>query len=229
MAGTADFKIARHNVIREIILNHLDRRLIEDNDFYFGGGTLCSMKFGEYRESVDIDFLSCSRSGAVQLKLNSASLTDLPLWQNREPKVDKDGVRMWCEYNGVCFKLEFIFESRIKFLRPERFRDILSLDSVSLMACKFLANSDRGYTAFEAPKDITDILAIYGAEPQALRPAWDIAFDAYGSWLQRCTKISLDRDRFDETLETVGVELERRKEFSDLLLKLSEEIKPLLD
>ena len=228
MDGTYKYKIQRHNDIMDILGTHLNLRLLEKNKYYFGGGTLCSMKYGEYRESVDIDFLSSDRSGTAELKMQSDKITDLPLWPGRDPKIDKDGIRLWCQYKGACFKLEFIFESRIQINLPERFNGVLSLNPVTLMACKLLANSDRSYNDLAARKDIVDILTIYKNEPTALRKAWSKAHEAYGSWLTRCTKISLSEDKFDETVDAVGIEKSKQKDYHILLQNFTKEIAPLL-
>ena len=229
MAGTDRFQIARHNTIMEIIHGHLNMELIEQDQYYFGGGTLCSMMFGEYRESVDIDFLSCDRFGSADLKLNCQRITTLPMWRDRPPKADKDGVRMWCEYKGECFKIEFVFESRIAFTPPERFHDVLSLSSESLLACKLLANADRGYSTLSARKDIVDILAIYNKRPDVLKSAWSTAYDAYSTWLRSCTKKALSPEEFDETLRTVGVRKDLCGEFRALLDSFTQAMEPLLN
>lgn len=228
MAGIHKYKIQRHNDIMDILRSHLDLGLLEKNKYYFGGGTLCSMKYGEYRESVDIDFLSSDRGGTAELKMQSNKITDLPLWPGRETKIDKDGIRLWCKYKESCFKLEFIFESRIQINLPERFDGVLSLNPVTLMACKLLANSDRSYNDLAARKDIVDILTIYKNEPTVLRKAWNKAHEAYGSWLTRCTRISLSEDKFDETLNAVGIESSEQREYHSLLRSFTKEIAPLL-
>lgn len=224
MAG--NFKIPRHNDILELIREHLDTEQLERNNFYFGGGTLCSMRYGEYRESVDVDFLSSDRNGVAALKFASCKLTDLP--QIREPKIDKDGIRLWCEFKGKPFKAEMIYESRITLDSPVYFHDLLSLNSVDLMACKLLANSDRSYNTLAVRKDLIDMLAIYHHEPTVLDPAWKKAYDAYGSWLVRCTKISLSEDNFNETLNALGI-IKNHDKYYSRLRDFAKEIEMLTD
>lgn len=224
MAGK--FKIRRHNDILELIQNHLNTELLEQNNFYFGGGTLCSMKYGEYRESVDVDFLSSDRNGVAALKLIGERIIDLP--HIRNPKIDKDGIRLWCEFKGEPFKIEMVYESRIALDTPEYFYNILSLNSTDLMACKLLANSDRSYNMLSARKDLIDILTIYRYEPKVLPPAWEKAYAAYSSWLVRCTQKSLTEQDFNETLNNIDV-LDDRDIYYSLLDSFGQEITRLTD
>ena len=56
MDGAADFRIAGHRDIWKILTCHLDHDLLKETDARFGGGTLASMRHGEYRESVDVSY-----------------------------------------------------------------------------------------------------------------------------------------------------------------------------
>jgi len=40
-----------------LVLQALDGSLLRENGCLFGGGTSIALRYGEYRESVDIDFL----------------------------------------------------------------------------------------------------------------------------------------------------------------------------
>jgi len=50
------FQLDHHNKILTI-LDSLDSNLLEESQAYFGGGTLLTLDFGEYRWSKDIDFI----------------------------------------------------------------------------------------------------------------------------------------------------------------------------
>lgn len=50
------FKREHHQKISEV-LKRLDAKILADHACYFGGGTAIALMHGEYRESVDIDFL----------------------------------------------------------------------------------------------------------------------------------------------------------------------------
>jgi hypothetical protein len=50
------FKLDHHNKILKILQN-LDSDILRDDVTYFGGGTLLTINFGEYRWSKDVDFI----------------------------------------------------------------------------------------------------------------------------------------------------------------------------
>ncbi|MEO9632426.1 MAG: nucleotidyl transferase AbiEii/AbiGii toxin family protein [Sulfitobacter sp.] len=69
------FQRKHHNDILNA-LRCLDGDLLLDAECYFGGGTAIVLNLGEYRESVDIDFLCASKEGYRKLrKLSGARLT----------------------------------------------------------------------------------------------------------------------------------------------------------
>ncbi len=45
------------------VLSSLDGSLLKKHGCLFGGGTVIALRFGEYRESVDIDFLVSDLNG----------------------------------------------------------------------------------------------------------------------------------------------------------------------
>jgi len=50
------------------ILKGLDANLLRDHRCLFGGGTAIALRYGEYRESVDIDFLVSDIAGYRDLR-----------------------------------------------------------------------------------------------------------------------------------------------------------------
>ncbi|MCW2313780.1 nucleotidyl transferase AbiEii/AbiGii toxin family protein [Rhodoferax antarcticus] len=50
------FERPHHQRIAQV-LYALDAQLLRDKHCLFGGGTAIALRYGEYRESVDIDFL----------------------------------------------------------------------------------------------------------------------------------------------------------------------------
>lgn len=50
------FKRAHHQLIAQVLCA-LDGKLLREANCLFGGGTAIALRYGEYRESVDIDFL----------------------------------------------------------------------------------------------------------------------------------------------------------------------------
>ena len=56
------FDLPHHQRIAQL-LRGLDGVFLEKAHCYFGGGTAIALALGEYRESVDIDFLCASTDG----------------------------------------------------------------------------------------------------------------------------------------------------------------------
>lgn len=50
------FEHLHHRRIAQV-LESLDGPLLKENQCLFGGGTAIALRYGEFRESVDIDFL----------------------------------------------------------------------------------------------------------------------------------------------------------------------------
>lgn len=61
------FERAHHQRIAHV-LSALDGSVLAQNACWFGGGTCIALKFGEYRESVDIDFLVSDPAGYRELR-----------------------------------------------------------------------------------------------------------------------------------------------------------------
>ena len=68
------FERAHHQRIAEV-LNGLDGALLKNNRCLFGGGTAIALLHGEYRESVDLDFL----------------VSDLPCYRNLRQLLTAEG------------------------------------------------------------------------------------------------------------------------------------------
>ena len=56
-----------HQIIAEM-LERMDSRFLLDCECWFGGGTAIVLKLGEYRKSLDLDFLCASREGYRKLR-----------------------------------------------------------------------------------------------------------------------------------------------------------------
>lgn len=50
------------------VLDALDAELLAPSNCYFGGGTAIALRYGEYRESVDVDFLVSDSSGYSSIR-----------------------------------------------------------------------------------------------------------------------------------------------------------------
>ena len=85
--------------------------MLKENDCLFGGGTVMALRFGEYRESVDIDFPVSSVNGYRQLRqLVTQDISDLfqngtmPFQQTGDVRVDQYGIRTMLSVMGSAIK-----------------------------------------------------------------------------------------------------------------------------
>lgn len=83
------------------MLEALDAPLLASHRCYFGGGTAMALRYGEYRESVDIDFMVCDLAGYRALRqlltgplgVNAIASKPAALQQVREVRADQYGIR----------------------------------------------------------------------------------------------------------------------------------------
>lgn len=61
------FERPHHQRVAQVLAS-LDASLLAHSHCFFGGGTAIALRYGEYRESVDIDFLVSDIDGYRQLR-----------------------------------------------------------------------------------------------------------------------------------------------------------------
>ncbi|MFY2860421.1 nucleotidyl transferase AbiEii/AbiGii toxin family protein [Mycobacterium sp. THU-M104] len=129
----------------------LDAELLADSSCYFGGGTAISLRYGEYRESRDIDLLISDGSGYAELRERLRgpegfnALTKLPIPTLRPVIADQYGIRTVLDVDGEPIKFEIIREARIELQEPDSgdsICGILTLTALDMASSKLLANSD---------------------------------------------------------------------------------------
>ena len=211
------FERARHQRI-ELVLNALDGDILRAHQCLFAGGTAIALRFGEYRESVDIDFLvsniDCYRNLRQLLTgkndINAIVRHDAePLVQEREIRAVRDGIRTFINMDGLSIKFEIVSEGRVTF-EPPTAEDVVcgisTLTQVDMVTSKLLANTDRWRDEGVFSRDLID-LAMMTPSLTLLRTAVAKAETAYGAailrdleraithiedhreWLQRCMQV----------------------------------------
>lgn len=154
----------------------------------FGGGTVMALRFGEYRESRDVDFLMSSINAYREVRgfVTSSGIESLftrPVKQLREVRMDQYGIRTMLEVEGHPIKFEILLEARIKLDAP-RAEDILcgvpTLTENDMVTEKLLANSDRWADESVACRDVID-LAMMLPDGKIPGRAFDKASQAYSS------------------------------------------------
>ncbi|MEW9624523.1 nucleotidyl transferase AbiEii/AbiGii toxin family protein [Rhodanobacter geophilus] len=185
------------------ILDALDGAKLRELKCWFGGGTAIALRHGEYRESVDIDFLVSDPDGYRQLRQRLAGAANIdallhadarPVVLARDIRADQYGIRTALLVDDVRIKFEIIREARIALDEPARSDvvcDIATLTTVDLAASKLLANADRWRDDSAFSRDAID-LAMMGLPPRRLRAALDKAGQAYGDAVVEDMRRALD-------------------------------------
>ena len=180
------------------VLQALDARLLHAQQCLFGGGTALALRYGEYRESVDIDFLVSHREGyraLRQLLSGSAGVQAIcradidlaPVFsQTREVRADQYGLRTMLRVADVEIKFEIVLEARIALDAPgadDLLCGVATLTPLDAAASKLLANSDRWRDDAVLSRDLIDLAMM--APPKALlREAIVKAQGAYGASIE---------------------------------------------
>ena len=197
------FRREHHRRIAKVLLQ-LDPRVLGERGCLFGGGTAIALRYGEFRESVDIDFLVSNLEGYRELRQMIRQASSLkPIFLNhgctimeeREPLMDQYGIRTRLNVEGVTLKFEIVLEGRVRLDPPSPEDTVCTVSCLTLvdMACsKLLANSDRWNDDGVFSRDLLD-LAHLPLKPNQLLNALSKAEGAYGESVQKDLIESLER------------------------------------
>ncbi len=201
--GNHLFKRLHHQYIAQV-LNSLNAPLLMDNHCLFGGGTAIALRYGEYRESVDIDFLvsdiECYRnlrqlmtspSGIVALLREGAGTLE----QSRPVRADQYGIRTMLLVDNYPIKFEIILEGRIQLEKPDTQDEICGIATLTLLdmaSSKLLANSDRWRDDAVFGRDLID-LAMMEPNQKLMQAAMEKAEKAYGFSIRQDLNKAIDR------------------------------------
>ena len=189
------------------VLGALDGTTLRQHGCLFGGGTCIALLYGEYRESVDIDFLVSDAAGYRELRQmltgpgGLAAITHanaLPLDTLREIRADQYGIRTQVQMDGQAIKFEIVREARITLEMPttggtdDTICGVSTLSRLDLATSKLLANSDRQADDGVFSRDVID-LAMMGLPLPTLRAALVKAEQAYGPSVARDLGKAIDR------------------------------------
>ncbi len=170
----------------------------------FGGGTAIALRFGEYRESVDIDFLVSDLGVYRELRQVLTGIEGLAalqranaaqLVQAGELRADQYGIRARVRVDEQPIKFEIVFEARIALQVPGKADEICgvpTLTPLDMAASKLLANSDRWPDDGVFSRDLIDLAMMKPALP-LLRQAVAKAEGAYGAAVRRDLQRAIDR------------------------------------
>ena len=159
------------------LLAALDTARLDACHCLFGGGTAMALRHGEYRESVDVDFLVSDGAGYCQLRqlltgaqgFQPLARTGQTLVHAREVRADQYGIRTLLRLDDVPIKFEIVFEARIALEAPGT-GDVLcgihTLTPLDMATSKLLANADRWRDASALSRDLIDLAMM--VPPRAL-------------------------------------------------------------
>ena len=150
------------------VLEALDGDLLQQHHCLFAGGTAIALRYGEYRESVDIDFLVSDLASYRYLRTSVREQglqalmrhTDAGQLQTSDIRSDQYGIRTKVFVDGKPIKFEIVLEARIVLANPskkDRIAGVATLTRLDMAASKLLANSDRGLDMGMHCRDVIDL------------------------------------------------------------------------
>ena len=183
-----------HHQAIATVLQALNADLLANSHCLFGGGTAIALHYGEYRESVDIDFLISDLAGYRGLRqlltgpdgLGAIAHPTAMLRAVREIRADQYGIRTIVGVGEIKIKFEIVLEARIQLESPDPARHICGVATITpldMLASKLLANSDRWADDSVFSRDLIDIAMMQTTG--LLEPAIEKAAGAYGASVQR--------------------------------------------
>ena len=197
------FKRPHHQRIAHV-LGVLNGPLLRENNCLFGGGTVIALRYGEYRESMDIDFLVADIASYRNLRQLLTGVNGIaaivregtaPLAQTRAIRADQYGIRTMLQVADQSIKFEIILEGRIELAPPgtsDEICGIATLTPLDMATSKLLANSDRWNDDGVFNRDIID-LAMMNPSLALLRSAVAKAETAYGQAIRNDLEKAIDR------------------------------------
>lgn len=204
------FARSHHRAILEA-LRALDGDILVETRCYFGGGTAIVLELGEYRESVDIDFLCADKAGYRTLRSAIAGQPGLERLLRehahldclREVRADQYGLRTVLRSHDTTIKFEIVKETRIDLEGAmDRRYGVPVLSRPHMYAEKLLANSDRWYQPDVASRDIIDLSVMISRWGPIPNEAWAIAEDAYGEKAREDFARAVEKIRKPEHIES---------------------------
>ncbi len=186
------------------VLSALDCDLLREANCLFGGGTAMALRFGEYRESVDMDFLVSDLDSYRRLRqLLTGEVGFVGLLRPdgerfrlaREVRVDQYGIRTTLMIDELPIKFEIVLEGRIEIeaaARKDQVCGVSTLTSLDMATSKLLANADRWSDDGVFSRDVID-LAMMSPSLPLLRKALLKAQGAYGETIARDLERAIER------------------------------------
>lgn len=211
------FERPHHQKVAKL-LRSMDSDLLMQAKCYFGGGTAITLKLGEYRESVDINFL-CSDKEGYRLLRNAITPPTLgavlhsPVKHLRDVRTQRDKISTFLEVDDTPIRVEFVLEGRIAIdgnLDPDLGVPVLARDD--MYAEKLLANADRALDRSQMNRDLIDLammIQAWGPIPAAAMKKAEAAYGhAIHDYFDRGLALLRDDRYRNECLKAMAMPLE---------------------
>ena len=217
-AGSSLFEREHHRRIATV-LAAFDAELLAAHGCLFGGDTAITLRYGEYRESVDIDFLVSDRAGyrAIRQLLAADGIQGIArqgatLTPARDLWADGYGVRAAVTVDDIPIKFEIIVEGWLTLDTPspdDKVCGVATLTPLDMAATKLLANSYRWADSATHSRDLID-LAMMSLSKALLGQALNKARAAYGDSVERNLAKAVESlreqpNRLDRHLEALAM------------------------
>ena len=205
------------------VLSALNADLLREANCLFGGGTAMALRFGEYRESIDMDFLVSNLESYRQLRqklTGDEGFAGLlrPDGERfrlaREIRADQYGIRNALLLDESLIKFEIVLEDLIQIeaaTGKDKVCGISTLTLLDMATSKLLANADSWSDDGVFSRDVID-LAMMSPTLPLLRKAVQKAQGAYGPAVTRDLERAIDRlqhrqDWLEHCMQVIGMAL----------------------
>ncbi len=199
------------------VLGSMNADFLRETKCYFGGGTAIALLLGEYRESVDIDFLCADQEGYRKLRdsVFTKGLDELfpaKVQTIRDVRADRDGIRTILVVDKTPIKFEIVREARVE-LEGREVPEIAvpCLTRNDMFAEKLLANADRYGDKAVMSRDAIDLLIMEEHWGPVPKQTWDKVTSAYGDSVHVAFRkakdlLRADRQYLNGCLEKMGID-----------------------
>jgi len=159
------FEMTYHQKI-VTVLDCLRSDFFTENSVYFGGGTLLTLLYDEYRQSNDMDFICPIGAGYRKLRTEiydkgfQAMFQDTPIIRAASDiRADQYGIRFAVGVEDIRIKFEIIAEARITPDPPVFYAwsSVPCLSFTDACAEKLLSNADRWADTAVLSRDLIDL------------------------------------------------------------------------
>lgn len=198
MSPSVVFQRPEHRIIATL-LHGMDADFLSKSCRYFGGGTAIVLHHGEYRLSMDVDFLCSDREGYRDLRMAATEAGATAFFADsvetlRPFIADQYGIRGLFALEGQRIKFEIVREARIDLTGEKS--SLVSVPTLTIadqFAEKLMANADRGLDRSVAYRDAIDLGFLSMAEGAIPAAAVAKAESAYGRDIRRYMNNVLER------------------------------------